>query len=437
MVFNSIEFVIYFTIFFLIYWVILKRNLLFQNYFLLIASCIFYAWWDWRFMILLLGSTLFNYILGIKISEASDESKKRIYLYLGVFQGVGLLVYFKYFNFFIASFTDLMNLIGFNSSYHTLKIILPLGISFYTFRTLSYLLDINNNKIKASKNWLVFFNYVTFFPSLMSGPIDKAKPLISQLEKLREFDYSKIVDGCRQVLWGLFKKLVIADNCAPLANNIFSNYQNLSASELLLGSFYYTVQLYADFSGYSDMAIGFSKMIGFNISKNFDYPFFAQNISDYWRRWHISLTSWLTEYVFTPLSIWLRDLGDLGLILAIIINIVVCGIWHGANWTYVLFGFVHGCYFIPLILKGTMNKKNKSSREALFPSLIEYKNIMLTFLLIILTNIIFRSNSCVESFLYYKKIFSLSLFTLPPSLFEETFIWVVLMFVAEWITLDS
>lgn len=433
MIFNSIDFAVFFSVFFILYWFVLSKRLITQNLLLLIGSYFFYAYWDWRFLSLLIGSTWLTYYLGLKLSQPSNERTKKIYFYIGIFQGIGMLIYFKYFDFFITSFLDLINKFGLTANYHSLKLILPLGISFYTFRTLSYLLDIEKGKIEASKNWLSFFTYVAFFPSLISGPIDRAKPLLIQIEKDRLFDYSQITDGCRQVLWGLFKKIVIADNCAVVANNIFKNYESLPASELILGAFYYTIQIYADFSGYSDMAVGFSRMIGFNITKNFDYPFFAQNIADYWRRWHMSLTSWLTEYVFTPLSIAFRDWGNWGLIIAIIINFVVCGIWHGANWTYVLFGFLHGCYFIPLILNGSMNKKNKSSREVLFPTIIEVKNIVLTFFLVLFTNIVFRSNSFPETLGYFKRLISISLFTLPPSLFNETLIWVGILFGIEWI----
>ena len=253
-----------------------------------------------------------------------------------------------------------------------------LGISFFTFRTLSYLLDIDKGKIKAEKNWVVFFAYVSFFPSILSGPIDRAKNLIPQLEKKRAFDYNQAIDGLRQILWGLFKKIVIADNCAPFVNQIFNNYQSYPSSSLLLGAFFYAIQIYADFSGYSDMAIGISRLMGFNITKNFDFPFFAQNIAEYWRKWHMSLTSWLTDYVFTPLSIAFRDYGKWGLTFAIIINFTIIGIWHGPNWTYVLFGFLHGCYFIPLILRGTMNKKNKIAKGKLFPSFRELINMLAT-----------------------------------------------------------
>lgn len=250
-----------------------------------------------------------------------------------------------------------------------------------------------------------------------------------------------MTDGVRQIFWGLFKKIVVADNCADIANQIFDNYKNLPAPSLILGALFYTFQLYADFSGYSDMAIGFARLLGFDITKNFNYPFFAQNIADYWRRWHMSLTSWLTEYVFTPLSIKFRDYGKPGLVAAIIINLVICGIWHGANWTYVLFGFLHGCYFIPLIIKGTMNKKSKKVNASLLPSFLEIRNIAATFSIVMLTNILFRANSITHAFDYYKHIFSISIFKVPVIINKTNTItylaFSILMLFIEWIGRDQ
>jgi alginate O-acetyltransferase complex protein AlgI len=312
-----------------------------------------------------------------------------------------------------------------------------LGISFFTFRAVNYILDIYYEKIKPTRDSIVFFTYVAFFPTILSGPIDLARNFIPQLEKKRVFDYSQATEGLRQILWGLFKKIVIADNCAFYTNQIFDNFSSLPASSMFIGAFLYTIQLYADFSGYSDMAIGISRLIGINIAKNFKFPFFAQNIADYWRRWHISLTSWLTEYVFTPLSISFRDYGKLGLIMAIILNFTICGIWHGANWTFVLFGFLHGCYFIPLILRGTMNKKKKVAKDKILPSFRELVNMTLTFTLVMLTLIVFRSNSIEQAYHYFARFFSFSLFSMPivdgKLKLLITLAFIFIMFVIEWV----
>lgn len=440
--FNSIEFLILFVCFFFLYWVLFKNNLRLQNILLLVVSHLFYGWFDWRFSFFLICVSAINFILGIYIEKANSLPKRRSLLYIGLILGIGGLAFLKYFNFFITSFNEAFQFFGINNHWQTINILLPLGVSFYTFRTISYLLDIDKTKIKATTDWVVFFNYVSFFPSLLSGPIDKASYFIPQLQKKRIFSYDQAVDGMRQILWGLFKKVVIADNCAIFVNQIFYDHQDLPGSTLLLGAFLNTIQIYADFSGYSDMAIGLSRLIGFNITKNFDFPFFAQNIAEFWRKWHISLTSWLSEYLFTPLSIAFRNYGKLGLILAIIINFTIIGIWHGANWTYVLFGFLHGCLFIPLVLNGQLNKKMKIKKNHWVPSLTEFVNMLFTFSLLMISLIIFSSESIVEAFSYYNRLFSLSFFSMPilPAGFLKTLIVLsicLVMLLSEWFGKDQ
>lgn len=432
MIFNSIPFALFFIVFFCLYWFVTNKNLKVQNLLILVGSYFFYAWSDWRLLSFLIGVSLLNYFLGIRIERTKSENWKRIFLYIGLLQGIGGLLFFKYFNFFITSFND-----AFHIGLHTLKIIVPLGISFFTFRTISYLLDIYKGKTKATTDWVIFFNYVAFFPSLLSGPIDKANKLIPQLEKERSFKYESAVDNLRQIIWGLFKKVVIANNCAVITTEVFANYHTLPASSLVIGATLYTIQIYADFSGYSDMAIGFAGLLGLKITKNFDYPLFAQNIADFWRKWHISLTSWLTEYVFTPLSISFRDYGNLGLILAIVINFTLIGIWHGANWTYILFGFLHGVCYIPLILKGTMNKKKKPSPSNI-PTLNEVFNMLKNLAFVTLTFILFKSDSISEAFRFYKSLFSKSLFQVPKFsgvsmiYFASILLYILFLLVMEW-----
>lgn len=438
MIFNSFSFLVFFSIFFTLYWFVCHKNLKFQNALLLIGSYVFYAWADWRFLFFLIGVSTLTYFLGIAIEKQTKEKTRKLLLSIGLIQGIGCLAFFKYYNFFIISINDVSHLLNMSFNLKTLNIIVPLGISFFTFRTISYILDIDKGKIEATKDWIVFFNYVSFFPSVLSGPIDKAKLFVPQLEKKRVYDFNQSADGFRQILWGLFKKVVIADNCALLTNSIFEDYHSLPASSLVLGSFLYAIQIYADFSGYSDMAIGFSRLLGFNITKNFDFPFFSQNIAEYWRKWHISLTSWLTEYVFTPLSISFRDYGKLGLIAAIIINFTICGIWHGANWTYILYGFLHGIYFIPLILKGTMNKKSKIAKNQVLPNFNEFLNMLGTFIVVMLTMVIFRSETIEKAFDFYGCLFSTSLFSIPilhlkHSVLGVTLIFILFMFCIEWL----
>lgn len=411
MLFNTVIFFSFFTITFFSYWFVFNSKIKFQNIFLLITSYFFYAWTSWKFLILIICVSLFNYYLALQIAKTENEKKRKILLFLGVTQGIGLLAFYKYYNFFITSINNTSHYFGHDFNLTTLKLIIPLGISFFTFRLISYIYDVEKNKIQVCNDPIVFLNYVSFFPSLLSGPIDKAKLLIPQLEKERTFNYQKGRDAFSQILWGIFKKIIIADNCAEYANVIFDNYNvNLTGFQIFVAAFFYTMQIYADFSGYSDMAIGFAKLLGFNITKNFNFPFYAQNIADFWRKWHISLTAWLTEYVFTPLSISLRDYGKFGLGLAVVINFTICGFWHGAQWNYILFGFMHGIYFIPMIYKGTINKKYKFDKTKLFPSLKELYNISKTFILVMITFIIFRIENTNELFLLYKQLFSTTLF---------------------------
>lgn len=439
MLFNSLEFAIFFVTFFFLYWFVFNRRLKSRNLLILLGSYTFYAWWDWRFLSLLAGSSMVNYFLGIYIDKSENEKRRRFLIFLGLLQGLGGLLFFKYFNFFIHSLVDAFSIVNVNVNIHTLNLILPLGISFYTFRAISYLLDIESGKIKPTTDLVVFFTYISFFPSLLSGPIDRAKTLIPQLEKKRIFDYNQAADGLRQILWGLFKKVVIADNCAAITSQIFDNYQYFPASSLLLSIFLYTIQFYADFSGYADMAIGFSHLLGFNITKNFNYPFFAQNIAEFWQRWHISLTAWMTEYVFTPLAFIFRGLGKTGVILAILINFVLVGLWHGANWTFIVFGLVQGCYFIPLVLRGALSKKKNISKDKLLPTFWELVNIVGTFTFIMLTTIIFRSKTIWQAYQYYRSFFSVSLFSIPVMPIDTLktslvlIIFVLIMLVVEWL----
>jgi alginate O-acetyltransferase complex protein AlgI len=436
MVINSITFLLFFSAFFLLYWFVFckKQSRLFL---LLGASYLFYMWTDWRFLLLLIVISSLNFYLGLKIHKTENELKRKILLYIGLIQGIGGLIFFKYYNFFTNSFNETFQSIGLSVHIQTLSILVPLGISFFTFRTLSYILDIDKRKIEPVTNWLTFFNYVAFFPCLLSGPIDNAQKFIPQLEKEQTFEYTNAMKGLRQILWGLFKKIVIADSCASITDQIFENHTLYPASGLLLGAFLYTIQIYSDFSGYSDMVIGISRLLGFNITQNFSSPFFSQNIAEFWRKWHMSLTAWLTEYVFTPISTNLRDYGKYGLIVAIIINFTLCGIWHGPNWTYILFGFLHGCYFIPLIIKGTMNKKKKKLEHQFYPTISESYHMLKTFLLVMMTFIIFRAPNIGAAYDYYCHLFSISLFTFPeiPNGTENTiiiFCYIILMLIIEW-----
>jgi len=302
MLFNSLSFAIFLPIVFLCYWFATKGNFKLQNILLLVSSYFFYACWDYRFLFLLIFSTLLDYSTGIKMHGAKNQSMKKFWLALSVCINLGFLGIFKYYNFFASSFADGLSLLGISSSFVTLQVILPVGISFYTFHGLSYVLDIYNNKIEPERNFVDYSVFVSFFPLLVAGPIERATHLLPQIIKKREFDYTKAVDGMRQILWGLFKKIVIADNCAVYANTIFNNSAAYSGSTLVAGALFFSFQIYCDFSGYSDIAIGTARLFGIDLLRNFAFPYFSRDIAEFWRRWHISLSSWFRDYLYIPLG---------------------------------------------------------------------------------------------------------------------------------------
>jgi len=406
MEFISVEFGVFFGLFFALYWFVFNRNLKVQNLLILVGSYFFYAWWDWRFLFLLMASSVLNFFLGIYIEKTENDKHRQFLVFLSLLQGLGGLLLFKYFDFFTASLVDALAVFDISLNINILSLILPLGISFYTFRTISYILDINSGKIEPTRDMVVFCTYVSFFPSLLAGPIDRADLVIPQLQKRRTFDQVQAIEGIRKILGGVFKKVVIADNCSIYVSEIFSNYDELGGITLMLGAFYFIIQIYCDFSGYTDIAIGFSGLIGLRITKNFDFPFFAQNIAEFWQKWHISLTSWLTDYVYTPLSFIFRRYGKKGVILAISINFLLVGLWHGANWTFVVFGLIHGCFFIPLVLRGTMEVKHKIDENNVLPTLKQFLNMVGTFSLVMFTAIVFRADTLTVAVDYIFQLFS-------------------------------
>lgn len=404
MIINSFSFLLFFSVVFFIYYFPLKEKTKAQNWLLLIASYIFYGIANWKMIPVLLVATSVFYFLGIEIRKGT-EKKASLFTTLGVMAGVGLLFYFKYLDFFIESFALFFNSIGLKTNLNTFNIIFPLGISFFTFRLISYVIEIHRGKMEPERDFAAFATYVAFFPTIMSGPIDRPNDFIPQLHKKRTFSYGTAMDGTRQILWGIFKKMVIADNLAVFVNAVWTDLPAQNSPTLFIAAALYSMQMYADFSGYSDMAIGVGKILGFRITINFKYPFFVTNIAEFWRRWHISLTSWVTDYVFMPLNIKFRDYGKWGMIWAIIINMVIIGIWHGANWTFAVFGLYHGLLFIPLVLSGSFLKKNKlRTNKYDLPRLNDLIKMGFTFILVTVGLIIFRAGSVGEAFFYIRKL---------------------------------
>lgn len=409
MVVNSLNFLFFFVIVFLVYYFPLKGNGKMQNGWLLLCSYVFYGIAAWKMIPLLLMATVLFYVIGIGIGiyNKINEKKASLLTTAGTLLGVGFLLYFKYLNFFIESFSNFFNAIGLHTHFPTFNILMPLGISFFTFKLISYVIEVHRKHMEPCRDFVAFATYISFFPTILSGPIDRPKPFISQLKAGRIFDYPLAVDGCRQILWGMFKKMVVADNIAIITSNVWGSYNEFPGIILVLNALLYTFQMYADFSGYSDMAIGVGKLLGLRVAINFKYPFFALNIADYWRRWHISLTSWLTDYVFMPLNIRFRNYGRWGIILAIVINLVLVGMWHGANMTFAVFGLYHGLLFIPLILTGTFMKKTKERvTKHDLPYFSDFCKMVCTYLLVSFGLIIFAATDITAAGSYCFRMFS-------------------------------
>ena len=403
--FTSYSFLFFFIAVFLLYWFVFKNSNKWQNIILLIASYYFYGVAEWRMLPLLIITTIVFFFLAKGIGKTENEKKASILTTIGVVIGAGILLYFKYFGFFIESFSSFLTSIGLHTNWHSFKILMPLGVSYFTFKLISYVIEVHRGKMNPCDDFIVFANYVAFFPTIMAGPIDRPNNFIPQFYKKRQFDQGCAIDGVQQILWGLFKKIAIADNLGMYVDSILGNVESSSGSSIVFALTMYTFQMYADFSGYSDMAIGVGKLLGIKVQKNFNYPFFATNIAEFWRRWHISLTGWLTDYVFIPLNVKFRDLGKIGIMLAIIINMILVGMWHGANWTYAIFGLYQGLLFIPIIFWGNMSKrpKLKTTRFGL-PCFHDIIKMLGIFLLYTIGTILFRAENLSQSLLFLEKM---------------------------------
>ena len=406
MLFNSLEFLIFLPTVFLLYWCVFQKNLKVQNLLLIISRYVFYGWWDYRFLSLIFLSTIVDYFVGLKINHSDEKKIKKSYLWVSILFNLGLLGFFKYFNFFIDSWIDILGAIGYEQkSTWTLNVILPVGISFYTFQTMSYSLDIYHGKLKPTKDFISFASFVSFFPQLVAGPIERASNLLPQILNNRIFKYEQGVQGLRLVFYGMFKKVVIADSLAPHVDTIFENYATLNGGVLLLGLIYFSFQIYCDFSGYSDIAIGTSKLFGFELMSNFKFPYFSRDIGEFWRRWHISLSTWFRDYLYIPLGgsksgKWLS-------IRNIFIIFVVSGFWHGANWTFIMWGLIHAMLYIPLFLRGKNRQYTTSivAEGKWLPSLKELFQMGITFFSVMIAWVFFRSDNVLEAFNYLYHIF--------------------------------
>jgi len=410
MLFNSIEFLLFLPTVFILYWFVFNKSLKIQNLLILVSSYVFYGWWDYRFLSLIFLSTIVDYTIGLKIPKQESKKKQKSLLWLSIFFNLGVLGVFKYYNFFVDSWIDLFSLIGYEiKNLWVLNIILPVGISFYTFQTMSYTIDIYKRKLEPTKDFISFASFVSFFPQLVAGPIERASNLLPQILKKREFKFEQGIQGLRLILWGMFKKVVIADSLAPMVNNIFENYQEFGGGTLWLGAIYFAFQIYCDFSGYSDIAIGTSKLFGFELISNFKFPYFSRNIGEFWRRWHISLSTWFRDYLYIPLGG--SKEGNFRSVRNIFIIFLISGFWHGANWTFIFWGLFHAILFIPSFIFKT-NRKYMTSiigENKILPTPKEFLQAVITFLFVTIGWVFFRSETIGDSFSYlYCMIFNIN-----------------------------
>jgi len=435
MLFNTLNFAIFLLIVFFLYWFLTGKKLLVQNLILLVSSYSFYACWDWRFLFLLVFSTALDYFTGIKIQQSPSKKIKLAWLWTSILINVGFLGVFKYYNFFVKSFAGAIALFGLNVNPGTLQIILPVGISFYTFHGLSYIIDIYKGEIKAETNFVDYSVFVCFFPLLVAGPIERATHLLPQIKKPRVFDYGKAVDGLRQILWGLFKKVVIADQCANYVNIVFNSPSAYPGGAHLIGAVFFACQIYCDFSGYSDIALGTAKLFGIDLLRNFAYPFFSRSIAEFWRRWHISLSSWFKDYLYIPLGG--SKVGTWKKIRNVFIIFLVSGFWHGANWTFIVWGALNALYIMPsILLKTHRDNINIVAEEKALPSVNELGSMLGTFGLTAFAFIFFRSPGIGFAIQYISNIFSGSwhsaLSVIKPTSLAGLFLALILFFVIEW-----
>lgn len=427
MSFNSLEYLLFLPIVFILYWFVFKK-LKPQNLLIVVASYIFYGWWDWRFLILIAFTSLCSYLTGLMISKKSEGGGGRFYAALNIIINLLILGVFKYYNFFVESFSEALGAIGVHTNYSSLRIILPVGISFYTFQALSYTIDVYRKKIEATHDVIAFFAYISFFPQLVAGPIERATNLLPQMQNKRIFNYEMAVDGIEQIVWGLFKKMVVADYCAMVVNDVWADYSSQSTLTLITGAVFFAFQIYGDFSGYSDIAIGSAKLFGIRLMRNFKLPYFSLSIPDFWKRWHISLNTWFVDYLYIPLGgsrcakwKWFRNT---------MIIFLVSGLWHGANWTFVCWGAYHALLFLPYMIAG----KTKTDGSLDHITFKKIGSMIMTFVLVVIGWIIFRSENITEAVSYITSIFTNTGVKSTVYVALLSYRWVILLLLIEWFT---
>lgn len=431
MIFNSFSFLYFFPAVFILYWFFTQKYRKAQNILLLVASYYFYACWNYKFLFLLIFSTLLDYYTGLQMEKSGSLGKKRFWFWLSVLINLGFLGVFKYYNFFVSSFIDFLALFGIQGHAATLNVILPVGISFYTFHGLSYVIDIFYNRIKAEKDFVDYSVFVSFFPLLVAGPIERATHLLPQIKQDRTFDPYKAADGLRQILWGLFMKVVVADNCAMVVNEVFNHPNQYNAGSLWIGALFFAFQIYGDFAGYSNIALGTARLLGFELLKNFSFPYFSRDIAEFWRRWHISLSSWFRDYLYIPLG------GSKGGLYSqlrnVLIIFLVSGLWHGANWTFIIWGGINALCFIPLVVF-KLNRANTDTvaQNTFLPSIKETIQIAITFGITVIAWVFFRAINVTEAIRYLTKMFDFSR-GFKPEVSLSSLGFIAVLLVVEWL----
>ncbi|HMU12688.1 MAG: MBOAT family protein [Bacteroidetes bacterium] len=439
MLFNSIDFAVFLPLVFLGYWLIGPGRIRGQNAFLILAGCVFYGWWDWRYLGLLLFTSGVDFLVALGLQREQATARRKLLLGISLAANLGLLGFFKYCDFFITAFNDGFTLLGRPLGLRTLGIILPVGISFYTFQSLSYTIDVYRRQLPATRDPLVFFAFVSFFPQLLAGPIERARNMVKQFENPRTFDLAHAQDGLRQILWGLFKKVVVADNCGFLVDPAYDDPTGHNGATLVLATIFFSFQIYCDFSGYSDMALGCARLFGFTLMRNFAYPYFSRDMGEYWRRWHMSLNTWFRDYLYIPLG---GSRGGKWMVLRnTIIIFLVSGFWHGANWTFIAWGAINAAFFIPLILTGANRRFTGPIAEGrILPTRDELLRMLVTFALATFTRVFFRAENMTDAMEVFKKVFSASLFSPPQFTHVRDLVFsvsgILIMLVIEWINRD-
>jgi len=436
MLFNSFEFLLFLPVVFLIYWFVAVRNLTVQNIFIVLASYVFYGWWNPMFLLLIFITSVCSYASGVGIDVAQRRGRTGRWIAVAnVLLNLGILGVYKYYDFFVSGLVELFAGMGIQLSGRSLGLILPVGISFYTFQALSYTIDVYRGKLCATRDLPAFLAFISFFPQLVAGPIERATNLLPQFLHRRHFDYEAATDGMRQILWGLFKKMVVADNCAVAVNHIFGHYETMDGPQLLMGAVFFTFQIYGDFSGYSDIAIGTARLFGIRLMRNFAFPYFSRDIAEFWRRWHISLTTWFRDYIYIPLGG--SRCGRLLTMRNTLVIFLVSGLWHGANWTFIVWGAFHALLFLPLMLLGR-NRRHKDgvAEGRMLPSWREVLSMAVTFACVVTGWIIFRADSVGMAVGYIVRMVTEFRFAFPAH-GTAPFIYIAVLLVAEWVQRDK